>query len=319
MHKYFITGFSGFVGRNFVKYLEDSKLLSSVMGIDIANPEINPKDYDYVSIKFSKSDLKDREKICKLIYDFKPDYIVHLASYSSVAGSWKSPNSSFQNNVNIFVNLMEAILLSGIRCRILSVGSSEVYGKVKVNELPLRECNRLNPSSPFGVARMTQEMLSKLYCEVYNLDIVITRSFNHIGPGQNDNFAISSFAKQLVEVKKNGHKDFIKTGDVYVVRDFIDVRDVVRAYNKLLHNGKKGEIYNVCSGCGVSLQNAIQMMCEILDVQIMIKEDMKLIRPKDNPVIVGSNEKMKTELNWINEYTLEKSLSDVLNYYINYN
>lgn len=319
MQKYFITGFSGFVSKNFINYLEESRLLSSVMGIDIAGNDICPDDYEYADIKFSKSDLKDREKICKLIYDFKPDYILHLASYSSVAGSWKSPNSSFQNNVNIFVNLMEAILLSGIRCRILSVGSSEVYGTVKVTELPLRECNRLNPSSPFGVARVTQEMLAKLYCEVYNLDIIITRSFNHIGPGQNDNFAISSFAKQLVEVKKNGHKDFIKAGDVFVVRDFIDVRDVVSAYHKLLMNGKKGEIYNVCSGCGVSLQNAIQMMCEILDVQILIKEDMKLIRPKDNPVIVGSNEKLKNELHWINEYTLERSLNDVLNYYINYN
>lgn len=319
MQKFLITGFSGFVGKNFINYLESNCLKSDVVGIDIVNPEISPSDFDYVKIKFFKTDLKDRDRLCKLIYDFRPDYILHLASYSSVAGSWKSPNSSFQNNVNIFLNLMEAVQKSGVKCRILSVGSSEVYGAVKISELPLCENHKLNPSSPFGVARASQEMLAKLYCEVYGLDIIITRSFNHIGPGQKDMFAISSFARQLVDIKKNRQTEFITAGNVLIVRDFIDVRDVVCAYHKLLLNGKKGEIYNVCSGYGVSLQNVIQIMCEILDLQILIKEDIKLKRPKDNPVIVGSNEKIKNELKWTNEYQLEKSLNDVLQYYINYN
>lgn len=317
MQKYLITGFSGFVGRNFVNYLESNKLKSEVLGIDIVNNNISNENHEYVNIKFHKTDLKEKDRLCKLIYDFQPDYILHLASFSSVAGSWKSPNTSFLNNVNIFLNLLEAVRNSAIRCRILSVGSSEVYGEVKVIDLPLTENHKLNPSSPFGVARVTQELLAKLYSEVYNLDIILTRSFNHIGPGQNDSFAVSSFAKQLVEIKKRRLSEFITAGDVFIVRDFVDVRDVVCAYHKLLLSGRKGEVYNVCSGFGVSLQNVIQIMCEIIDLQISIKENIKLRRPKDNPVIVGSNKKIKSEVNWQNEFELEKSLSDVLQYYSN--
>ena len=316
MQRYIITGVSGFVGKYFIKYLNANIRQSEILGIDIRPLEINPDNYEHLKFKFERSDLKDKDTLCKLIYNFRPDFILHLASYSSVAGSWKSPNTSFLNNVNIFLNLIESVRMIGLKCRILSVGSSEEYGSVKIEDLPLKESNQLNPSSPFGVARVTQELLSRLYADVYGLDIVITRSFNHIGPGQNENYAVASFAKQLVEVRKNKLNEFLSAGDVSIVRDFIDVRDVVCIYHKLLLNGKKGEIYNVCSGYGVSLRNIIQMICEILEVNISIKQDLKLKRPKDNPVIIGCNEKIKREINWTNEFSLERSLKDVVQYYM---
>lgn len=316
MQRYIITGVSGFVGKNFIKYLNANIRQSEILGIDIRPFDIHPENYEHLKFKFERSDLKDKDTLCKLIYNFRPDFILHLASYSSVAGSWKSPNTSFLNNVNIFLNLIESVRMIGLKCRILSVGSSKEYGSVKIEDLPLKESNQLNPSSPFGVARVTQELLSRLYADVYGLDIVITRSFNHIGPGQNENYAVASFAKQLVEVRKNKLNEFLSAGDVSIVRDFIDVRDVVCIYHKLLLNGKKGEIYNVCSGYGVSLRNIIQMICEILEVNISIKQDLKLKRPKDNPVIIGCNEKIKREINWTNEFSLERSLKDVVQYYM---
>jgi len=316
VQRYIITGVSGFVGKYFIKYLNANIRQSEILGIDIRPLEINPDNYEHLKFKFERSDLKDKDTLCKLIYNFRPDFILHLASYSSVAGSWKSPNTSFLNNVNIFLNLIESVRMIGLKCRILSVGSSEEYGSVKIEDLPLKESNQLNPSSPFGVARVTQELLSRLYADVYGLDIVITRSFNHIGPGQNENYAVASFAKQLTEVRKNKLNEFVSAGDVSIVRDFIDVRDVVCIYHKLLLNGKKGEIYNVCSGYGVSLRNIIQMICEILEVNISIKQDLKLKRPKDNPVIIGCNEKIKKEINWTNEFSLERSLKDVVQYYM---
>jgi GDP-4-dehydro-6-deoxy-D-mannose reductase len=316
VQRYIITGVSGFVGKNFIKYLNANIRQSEILGIDIRPFDIHPENYEHLKFKFERSDLKDKDTLCKLIYNFRPDFILHLASYSSVAGSWKSPNTSFLNNVNIFLNLIESVRMIGLKCRILSVGSSEEYGSVKIEDLPLKESNQLNPSSPFGVARVTQELLSRLYADVYGLDIVITRSFNHIGPGQNENYAVASFAKQLVEVRKNKLNEFLSAGDVSIVRDFIDVRDVVCIYHKLLLNGKKGEIYNVCSGYGVSLRNIIQMICEILEVNISIKQDLKLKRPKDNPVIIGCNEKIKREINWTNEFSLERSLKDVVQYYM---
>jgi GDP-4-dehydro-6-deoxy-D-mannose reductase len=316
MHKYIITGFSGFVSRHFLEYLNDIPVQSSVLGIDVNEPSFDINGFQNLRIRFEKTDLRDRERLSKLIYDYAPNYILHLASYSSVSGSWKSPNSSFQNNVNIFLNLLEDLRMIGCHCRIISVGSSEEYGVVKLSELPLRELQNMNPSSPFGIARYSQELLAKLYSDVYGMDIILTRSFNHIGPGQKDTFAISSFAKQLVEIKHSNTKEFIVTGDVSIVRDFIDVRDVVHAYHLLFMKGRRGEIYNVCSGFGISLQNIIQIMCEILDIKINIKIDIKLIRPRDNPVIIGCNDKLRNETNWKSEIALEESLRDMLEYYM---
>jgi len=294
---YLITGSSGFVGKNFIDYLNNCSVNTSVLGIDITEPVYTPENFENIKVKFVKADLRERDKVSKLIYDFNPKYILHLASYSSVAGSWRNPNNCFQNNVNIFLNLLEDIRKTGTDCRIISVGSSDVYGTVKFSDLPIREEQELKPLSPFGIARYSQELLSQMYSNVYGMDIVITRSFNHIGPGQSENFAISSFAKQITDIKRNNGNEFIVTGDVSVVRDFIDVRDVVRAYHQLFLKGKRGEIYNVCSGCGISLHNIIQMLCEIMEIRLSNREDKKLRRPADIPVIVGSNEKLKLQTN----------------------
>lgn len=316
--RYLITGFSGFVSRNFIEYLNSKNEDFEILGIDIKIPDFEYEFYNNLKINFQKTDLREREKLCKLVYDFQPDYILHLASYSSVAGSWENPANSFQNNLNIFLNLLEVVKTIRSMCRIILVGSSEEYGDVKISDLPLVEEKIPNPSSPFGIARLSQEMLAKLYVEVHGLDIILTRSFNHIGAGQGENFAVASFTKQLVELKFHSNGDFVIAGDVSIVRDFIDVRDVVRAYYLLFQEGRKGEIYNVCSGYGISLQNIINIMSDILNLNITIKEDISLRRPKDNSVIIGSNKKIKSEIGWENEISLEDSLSNMINYYLHY-
>ncbi len=206
------------------------------------------------------------------IYNFHPEYLLHLASYSSVGFSWKNPALSFRNNVDIFLNLLEIIRKLVPSCRILSVGSSEEYGNVTDEMIPLKEDYSLTPVSPYAVARVAQENLSKVYCTGFGLDIVMTRSFNHIGPGQRDIFVISSFAKQLVEHKKKNNNNIeLITGNIQIIRDFLDVRDVVAAYYKLLESGKRGEVYNVCSGIGISLKEIIDIMCKNMDLKVITK------------------------------------------------
>lgn len=202
MEKYLITGISGFVARHFIEFLEKGEIHSSILGIDFKYPEIDQKDYKFVKWKFERVDLLCKDKIENLLSQFQPDYVLHLASYSSVAFSWKEPILSFQNNTNIFLNLLEAIRKLNIETRILSVGSSEEYGNVDVNDVPLKETRELKPVSPYAVARCAQELLSKVYVSGYGTDIVITRSFNHLGPWQRETFAIPSFAKQLIGIKK---------------------------------------------------------------------------------------------------------------------
>jgi GDP-4-dehydro-6-deoxy-D-mannose reductase len=267
-------------------------------------------------VNFEKVDLLDQERIENIIFNFQPDYIIHLASYSSVAFSWREPILSFQNNMNIYLNLLESVRKLNLPARILSIGSSEEYGNVEEKLLPLTETHMPGPLNPYAVARVSQEMISKVYVDGYGLDIVMTRSFNHIGPYQRDIFVVSSFAKQLAEIKKNGNgASELVAGDTSIVRDFTDVRDVVVAYDLLLKKGKSGDIYNVCSGRGTSLKDIINTMAKILDLHIHTRVNEKLVRPSDSKVIIGSSEKIKREVGWHNAIPLEKSLRDMIDYW----
>lgn len=313
MSKYLITGFSGFVSSHFLQYLEKQAQGAEVLGIDLHEPAIDLKSFRHISCSFQKLDLLDEETVQKTFVRFQPDYILHLAAYSSVAFSWTNPILSFQNNTNIFLNLIEAVRELKIRTRILSVGSSEEYGNVTERDIPLREDMSLRPVSPYAVARVSQEMLSQVYAKGFDVDVVITRSFNHVGPGQRDIFAVSSFAKQLVEGSLEGKTRIeIVTGDVSIVRDFTDVRDVVRAYDLLLKKGRRGEIYNVCSGQGIALSEVLSMMGKALHMEFVPKVDPQLVRPQDNRVIIGSNKKIYSEVGWKPEIALEKALEDVV-------
>lgn len=313
--RYLITGFSGFVSEHFLHYLERNVIHAEVMGIDIVPPAFSCHEFNYIRCSFEKIDLLNKSQLKRLLSSYRPDYVLHLASYSSVAFSWKNPVDSFANNTNIFLNLIETIRSLGIECRILSIGSSEEYGNVDPNDLPLKESQSLQPLSPYAVARVSQEMLSKVYVDSYGMDIVLTRSFNHIGTGQKDVFVIPSFAKQLIALKSSpGEKKVLATGDTSIVRDFIDVRDVVEAYHLLFMKGRKGEIYNVCTGKGTSLNEVITIMSGLLEIDVVQQVDPSRVRPNDNRVIIGCNEKLKRDTAWRNKFTLEKSLEDILIY-----
>jgi GDP-4-dehydro-6-deoxy-D-mannose reductase len=316
MNKYLITGFSGFVGRHFVEYLENNENNCLVKGLDIHNPDFGLDQYKNVKISFEKIDLLSKDQVEYIIHEFQPNYILHLASFSSVAFSWKEPVQSFQNNTNIFLNLLDAVRKLNIDTRILSIGSSEEYGDVNDEDLPLKEDHKLNPISPYAVSRVSQELLSRVYVKGYNLDIVLTRSFNHIGSFQKDIFVLPSFVRQLVQLKKGGMvNNELITGDISIVRDFTDVRDVVCAYYLLLNKGDKGEIYNVCSGRGWALKEIIDVICRILGIEVSIGANPDLFRPDDNRIIIGSNKKLRDKTNWEMKYTLEQSLTGMIQYW----
>jgi GDP-4-dehydro-6-deoxy-D-mannose reductase len=317
--KFLITGFSGFVSKHFLDYLESNRIDAEVLGVDVHDFPFSVTGYKHVSCSFQKANLLDKKDVEKIIRDFQPAYVLHLASFSSVAMSWKNPVESFANNTNIFLNLIESIRLSGIQCRILSIGSSEEYGTMENGTAHLKEDHALHPISPYAVARVSQEMLSKVYTDSYGMDIIMTRSFNHIGTHQKDIFVIPSFAKQLIALKNSpDEKKELITGDISIIRDFVDVRAVVEAYYLLFKKGKKGEIYNICNGKGISLLEVIQKMAGILHIEVSQKTDPALVRPNDNKVIIGSNEKIKKDTGWENRYPLEQSLKDILDYYQSY-
>ena len=317
MDKFLITGCSGFVGRHCLDYLEDNRIKCEILGIDL-DPMVPHRKFRYVDMRSECVDLLDQNDIERIIFDFQPRYILHLASFSSVAFSWKNPTISFKNNVNIFLNLLEVIRKYGLNTRILSIGSSEEYGNVAPEETPLTEMSPLRPLSPYAVARVAQEMLSKLYADSFGIDIVITRSFNHIGPGQRDVFVVASFIRRILEAKLSGEdKMTMKTGDLQIVRDFLDVRDVVKAYYLLLKKGRKGEVYNICSGIPTQLSEIIDMTAEIVDLKVDTVVAPELVRPNDNPYILGDNSKLKRDTGWEKSFALETSIRDIIDYWKN--
>lgn len=290
-----ITGGFGFVGRHLIEKLKQNKYVQ-IFAISRRLLDKNIEENKGINIIFG--DLKRASFVLKTVAEIKPDFIIHLAAESSVAFSWKEPNLSFQNNVNIYLNLLEAVRKLGFKSRILSIGSSEEYGVVGKNEIPIRETIKSNPVSPYAVARMAQSELSKVYVKGFGLDIVSTRSFNHFGVTQTDRFVIPSFINKVLGQKYNEYNKKIEVGDLNIIRDFLHVDDVVNAYIILLKEGITGEFYNVCSGKGYSLREILVRIYEIAEINENYIISEKLIRPNDNPVIIGSYKKLHTLTRW---------------------
>ena len=301
--RYLVTGVSGFVGRYLVRHLLAGG--HEVTGVDAMRAAVQE-----ASLDFHQLSLMDEAAIRALVGKVRPQRVVHLASASSVALSWQKPVDCFVNNTNIFLNLVEALRKSDIPCRVLSVGSSEEYGPVPATEMPLCETRPSAPMNPYAIARVAQEHLSCVFAKGYGMDIVCTRSFNHIGPEQTDRFVVSSFVRQAVEVSK-GLRPRIICGDLDVVRDFIDVRDVIRAYGVILDKGISGEIYNVCSGKGIALRDILAIICRKAGVAFEFSQDPALIRPIDNPVIIGSDARLRA-LGFETRYDVDGSLDEMV-------
>ena len=304
MSKYLVTGAMGFVGRYFIEYLRQHEPDADICGVDIV-PSCD------MDVEYNSLNLIDAESVDKLIKKLRPDYIVHLAAMSSVAQSWNEPVNCFLNNMSAFLNLADSVRNNDLPARILSVGSSEEYG---IYNEPMRESFTLHPKSPYSVARLSQEYMSKLYVDRFGLDIVMTRSFNHIGPRQSTRFVIPSFIEQLVNIALGKSENKMMVGNIDVIRDFTDVRDVVDAYHRIIKNAPNRSVYNVCSGRGIKLRDVIDMTATRLGIQPNICIDPARMRANEVPSVVGDNSKLKQELGWRQNYTLNQTLRDMIAY-----
>lgn len=314
--KILITGFSGFVSRHLLAYMQENDNDVEVCGIDINPPAFDFLAFSDIKVTYHTVNLLEINAVKELLAIFRPDYIIHLASFSSVAYSWKHPIECFQNNTNIFLNIIAVVQELHLKCRVLSVGSSEEYGNVSEADLPLCEDSNLQPCSPYAVARVAQEMLSRVYADSYEVDIVMTRSFNHIGPWQDTRFVIPGFISRILEIKNAGKSQgTIETGNLTIIRDFVDVRDVVKAYYDLLLHGKSGELYNVCSGTGSRLSDIVDKIAKMLEVQIDTVVNPEFVRLNDNHIIVGSNEKIGRDIGWKPVIPIDTTLRDMIDYY----
>jgi GDP-4-dehydro-6-deoxy-D-mannose reductase len=318
MKKLLITGISGFVGGHLVHYLSEHPQKFEIYGISRSKPA-----WDFVPAApvllcndhFYQADLLDIPKIRSFLKEVQPDYIIHMAAQSSVAESWKTPVFSFMNNTNIFLNIIDTVRLNDNGARVLSIGSSEQYGIVSAADMPLTEERPQNPANPYAVARVAQEQLAKIYADGYGLNICCTRSFNHCGPGQSDRFVVSAIVKQFAMIAHDLQKPIIHIGNGSIIRDFIDVHDVVAAYVLLLTKGKRGDIYNICSGTGRTIRDIVDLLSDLKGIDVKVHEELDQIRPIDNPCIIGSNNKIQKDLGWKPQIPFEQSLLSLYDYW----
>ncbi len=256
-------------------------------------------------------DLTDTAAVHVLIDAVRPDAIVHLASVASVGRSFAAPQLTLQNNLLAACNLFEA-LRDQPRTRVLVVGSAEQYGRVEAGELPLREEQPFRPASPYAVSKIAQEYLALQYRTSYGLDVVLARSFNHSGPGQSDDFVLPAVAKQIALAEAGRGPLAVRIGNLAVSRDYLDVRDVARAYALLLEQGEAGQAYNIARGQAESLQDLVAALLAKARVALTLEPDPDRMRPSDLPVLVGDSTRLRARTRWQPEIPLTTTLSDVL-------
>lgn len=310
MKKVLVTGATGFVGTHLLHYLLSQNDFS-IVGTHRSDHTNAPE-----GIQLQKINLLEQEEVDNLIASHKPEYVYHLAGLASAAESFKSPASAITNNIIAELNILEALKKNELTdTKVLIISTAEVYGFIEPADLPVDEQTSLRPVNPYAVSKIAQDYLGLQYHLSYNMNIVRVRPFNHIGPGQKDNFVLSSFAKQIAEIEKQKKDPVLHVGNIEAKRDFTDVRDMIKAYQLALEKGQSGEVYNIGSGTSRSISDILDILLSLSEVKIEVTPDPKRFRPMDVPEFVCDYKKFHELTGWQPEIPIERTLQDTLDYW----
>ena len=309
-----ITGVCGFVGSHMVEYLSkrnDCKIFGLKRWQE---REDNIKEIKNKFIEI-EGDIIDTISMQRIIKETKPDKIFHLAAQSFVPTSWKSPEETLLTNAIGTMKIFEAVRQSKIDPVIQIACSSEEYGLVYPNEVPINETNPLRPLSPYAVSKIACDFLGYQYYQSYGLKIIRTRAFNHEGPRRGEVFVTSNFAKQIAEIEKGIKEPIIYVGNLNAKRDWTDVRDVVDAYWLSTEKCEPGEVYNIATGKSRTIKEMLDKLLSFSKIKIEIKEDSSRIRPSDVEILEGDSTKFRKITGWKPKISFEKMLKDSLDYW----
>jgi len=308
-----ITGLSGFVGSHLAEFL----LSKDIEVFGIIRWRSNRENIRHIEDKLTlfEGDVRDLTSVKQVIAETVPDQIYHLAAQSFVPTSWSAPQETITSNIVGQLNVLEAVRDLKLSAKILAVGSSEEYGLVYENEIPITEENPLRPLSPYGVSKVGQDLLGFQYFHSYGMHIIRTRAFNHTGPRRGEVFVTSNFCKQAVLIGKGKQEPIMNVGNLEARRDFSDVRDVVRAYWLALEKGRAGEVYNICSGRSWMIRELLDKILEIAGLEVEIRSDPTRMRPSDVKILQGSHDKITRETGWNPEIPMEKTIRDLMDFW----
>ena len=308
-----ITGIAGFVG----SYMAEMLLSKGYEVSGLCRPRSKMDHIESIKSKLhlEDADLLDSHSLYTTINKIKPDYIFHLAAQSFVPTSWGSPAVTLEVNIVGSANLFEAVRQVGIDPVIQIACSSEEYGMVHADEVPIKETNPLRPLSPYAVSKLAMDYLGYQYYQSYKVRIIRTRGFNHTGPRRGDTFAESNFAKQIAMIEKGKQEPVIHVGNLDAKRDYTDVRDMVQGYLVAVEKCEPGEVYNICSGTTIKIGDMLKLLLSYSKVKVETKEDPSRMRPSDVPVLLGDNSKFVAKTGWKTTIPFEKTMEDLLNYW----
>lgn len=308
--KSLIIGGAGFVG----PYLEN-ELFKNSPAMEVYVSKLAHESYPSPKAKVIDLDILDKDLVVKTLAEIRPDWIFHLAAQSSVGLSWKNPKLTVDININGTLNVLEALKELDYKPRLLLIGSGEEYGHIKPHEVPINEENNTRPGNIYAATKACSNMLGKIYCDAYDLDIVSVRAFNHIGPNQKPLFVVADFCFQAINIEKGKQKPIINVGNLSAKRDFTDVRDVVRAYVLLMDKGIKGQTYNVGSGRAIKIDDILKTILKYAKVKIDVNIDKSKFRPVDVPIIEADISKLQKILDWKPEIRLEQTIQETLEHF----
>lgn len=312
--KVLITGGTGFAGSHLVELLQVNPNLELHVTHVAPVPDQVASLFNQ-QVQYHEVDLTNQEAVQNLFSTIVPDEIYQLASIAAVGESHTQTRKVLPLNQSLIINMVESMRICSPAAKMLVISSAEVYGRSQTHELPIKEDHPLRPANPYGVSKVTQDLLAAVYARSFDLNIVIARPFNHIGERQERGFVVSDFARQVV-LAKRGEQAEINVGNLDAQRDFTDVKDTVKAYRLLMEHGKLGEVYNIGTGRVLSIREVIEIMQSIAGTHIPLHVDESRLRPSDIPVMNADATKISA-LGWAPESTIELALERVLNYWRN--
>jgi GDP-4-dehydro-6-deoxy-D-mannose reductase len=310
--KNLITGIHGFAGSHLADWLLEQN--EEVFGLSRSLADNENVRHIRNRIQALSADIRNGEELKKALKTVRPERIYHLAALSFVPDAQKAGPAVFDTNITGTWNLLQAVKELQLNCRVFFVGSSEAYGAMTEKMSPVNETTPLKPGSLYGVSKASAEMLARSYFLRDGLDVVMARPFNHIGPRQSSRFACSSFARQIAAIEKGGDP-VMKTGNLESYRDFMDVRDTVRAYHAVMEKASAGEVFNVSSGQAVSVQSVLDRLLELSDIPIRIERDPDLFREEEPKRVCGDHSRLTEGTGWRPQIPLGQTLNDLLNHW----